>query len=133
MFETPEAVLDFLAEQWEHEKAAEAKHALRRREIEDVIAGIVGADETQPGTTKVEAGSRRVKITASLRHKVDGDKLQDVAKEHGMNEHLRTLFRWKPEINAAAWKAAAPSITDVLAQGITSTPARLSFKIETKE
>ena len=32
--------------------------------------------------------------------------LQEIAAEHGLEAHLSMLFRWKPEIDARAWKAA---------------------------
>jgi hypothetical protein len=79
-----------------------------------------------------DAGPRRlcVKIAGRIDRKVDGDKVQELAAEHGLTDHLSRLFRWKPEINMAAWKASDPSITQALAPAITAKPGRPSFAIE---
>ena len=54
----------------------------------------------------------------------------ELAAEHGLTDHLSTLFRWKPEINMAIWKAADESITKPLAAAITAKPGRPSFTID---
>jgi len=64
-----------------------------------------------------------------MNRKVDGDRIQEIATESGIAEHLGKLFRWKPEINSAAWIAADKSITNPLLGGITTTPGRASFNI----
>jgi hypothetical protein len=64
---------------------------------------------------------------------VDSEKLQELAAEAGLTDHLSTLFRWKPEIEMKAWKATDPSITSALADAITVTPGRPSFTITIKE
>ena len=64
-----------------------------------------------------------------MNRKVDSDKLQELAAENGLTEHLSTLFRWKPDIDAKAWKAADESITRPLMGAITTTPSRASFVI----
>jgi hypothetical protein len=56
-----------------------------------------------------------------------------LAAEAGLSDHLGSLFRWKPEINATAWKQADNSITNPLLGAITSTPGRTSFSITFKE
>ena len=62
--------------------------------------------------------------------KVDGDLLQDIAREKGLMDHLSTLFRWKPEIDAKAWKLADETVTKELAGAIVTTPGKPTFKIE---
>ena len=59
--------------------------------------------------------------------------MQELAAEFGLTDHLAKLFRWKPEINMAIWKAADESITKPLAAAITAKPGRPSFKIIPKE
>ena len=59
--------------------------------------------------------------------------MQELAAEFGLTEHLAKLFRWKPEINLAIWKAADESITKPLASAITAKPGRPSFTISHKE
>jgi hypothetical protein len=74
----------------------------------------------QPSATTWKAPKRRaarlcVKIAGRIDRKVDSDKLQELAAEHGLTDHLSRLFRWKPEISMALWKAADESITQPLA------------------
>jgi len=69
-----------------------------------------------------------------LNRKIDSGKLQDLAAEHGLSDHLSTLFRWKPELDMKSWRNADESITKPLLDAITTTPSRPSFAItNTKE
>jgi hypothetical protein len=68
-------------------------------------------------------------VEGRINRKVDADKLQAIAAEAGLTEHLSSLFRWKPEIAMSAWKAASPNITTPLLDAITATPGRPSFTI----
>ena len=121
-----------LYQQWLDAKAAEKKAMDERREIEDQLVADLGIPKTLDGTQNVEADGFKVKIVGRLDRKVNSDKLQDLAAEFGLTEHLSSLFRWKPEINASAWKSADPRITEPLLDAITSTNGRPSFTI-TKE
>jgi hypothetical protein len=73
-----------------------------------------------------------IKVSGRLDRKVNADKLQTLAGEAGLTEHLSSLFRWKPEINQAAWKSAHESITGPLLEAITTTSSRASFTITRK-
>jgi hypothetical protein len=121
-----------LYQQWLDAKAAEKKAMDERREIEDQLVADLGIPKTLDGTQNVEADGFKVKIVGRLDRKVNSEKLQDLAAEFGLTEHLSSLFRWKPEINASAWKSADPRITEPLLDAITSTNGRPSFTI-TKE
>jgi hypothetical protein len=122
--------LDDLIEQWRKAKETEAAAVEERRRIEDTIAVIVGLPEDFEGTLKL---SGILKITGRIDRKVDTDALQDLAREAGLTDHLSALFRWKAEINAKAWDAAAEAITRPLAGAITAKPGRPSFTITTKK
>jgi hypothetical protein len=122
--------LDDLIEQWRKAKQTEAEAVEQRRQIEDTIAVIIGLPEDFEGTLKV---SGILKITGRVDRKVDTDALQDLAREAGLSDHLSALFRWKAEINAKAWDAAADSITRPLAGAITAKPGRPSFTITNKK
>ena len=65
-----------------------------------------------------------------MNRKVDVDLLQEIAAEHGLEDHLGSLFRWKPELNVKAWQQADDSITLPLSGAITTKPGRPSFSIE---
>jgi hypothetical protein len=122
--------LDDLSAQWMDAKADEAIAVARRRTIEDRLVELLALDEGKEGTTnaKTEQGYA-IKIVGRMNRKVDADKLQELAAEHGLSEHLGSLFRWSADINAAAWKSAAPTITAPLLGAITTTPGRPSFSI----
>jgi len=121
-----------LYQEWLNAKAAEKAAMDERRSIEDKLVLSLGIPKTLDGTQNVEVDGFKVKIVGRLDRKVNSDKLQDLAAEYGLNEHLSSLFRWKPEINASAWKSADPRITEPLLDAITSTNGRPSFTI-TKE
>jgi hypothetical protein len=122
-----------LAQMWLRAKQAEKDATEDRRDIEDHIKKLARIAENLDGTETVEPGKFIIKIAGRIDRKVDGDKVQELAAEHGLTEHLATLFRWKPELNMSAWKAADETITGPLAGAITAKPGRPSFSITPKE
>jgi hypothetical protein len=121
-----------MAQEWIDAKAAETKAVEKRRALEDELnkaldIGILEGSETFKHDGYI------IKMVGRIDRKVDGAKVQELAAAHNLTEHLSTLFRWKPEINAAAWKNTNPAITDCLLDAITSTPGRTSFTITHKE
>lgn len=119
-------------QQWLDAKAAETAATKTRRDLEDAMVKTFGVAETLEGTLNFDADTYKVKIEGRINRKINADKLQELAAENGLSDHLASLFRWKPEINAFAWKAAKPEITTPLLDAITATPGRPSFTI-TKE
>lgn len=123
-----------LSQQWIAAKEAERAAMENRRAIEDQLLSLIGLPEAFEGTENAEApGGYKIKVVARMNRKVDSDRLQELAAEYGLSEHLASLFRWKPEINAAVWKATDASITTPLMEAITTTPGRPSFSIATEE
>jgi len=118
---------------WIAAKAAEQTALEWRREIEDCLAELLKIDPALDGTENVKHDVYAVKIVGRLNRKVDGDLLQELAAQAGLENTLPILFRWKPEINVAAWKNAADSITGQLSGAITTTPGRPSFSVTKKE
>lgn len=116
--------------QWLAAKEAERLAVEQRRAIEDQLIAELRVAETDEGTRTVEAGEYKVKITCRMNRRVDAEALQEIAAEYGITDHLGDLFRWKPEINAKAWKSADESITTPLLAAITTQPGRPSFAIE---
>lgn len=125
--------LNSLSEKWLAAKQAEAEAIAKRRDIEDQIKSHVGISDNLEGTGVLFPDHYTIKITGRIDRKVDSDKLQELAAEYGLTDHLSSLFRWKPEINMTAWKAADESITKPLAAAITAKPGRPSFSITPKE
>lgn len=125
--------LNELANMWLYAKEREGTATSDRRKIEDRIKSLVGVAENLEGTETVDQDQFTIKIVGRIDRKVDGDKVQELAAEFGLTEHLSSLFRWKPEINMAVWKAADEAITKPLAAAITAKPGRASFTITSKE
>lgn len=122
--------LNLLSAQWIEAKEAERAVMEHRRAIEDQLLSMIGLPESFEGTENAEApGGYKIKVVARMNRKVDADRLQEIAAERGLTEHLSSLFRWKPEINAAVWKASDAAITTPLMEAITTTPGRPSFTI----
>ena len=123
--------LETYARQWLEAKQAERISIERRRDAEDKLLSLIGISENLDGTETVETDSGyKLKIVGRMNRKVDGDRVQEIAAEEGLTEHLPSLFRWKPEVNMSAWKNADESITTPLLGGITTTPGRASFTIK---
>lgn len=122
-----------LYQQWLDAKAAEEAAIKARRALEDALAFELALPANLDGTSNFERDGYAIKVVGRINRKVDSDKLQTLAAEHGLTNHLTSLFRWKPEINATAWKAAALAITEPLLDAITSTPGRPSFTITKKD
>ena len=122
-----------LYQQWMEVKAAETEMTARRRAIEDEMAKSLQITEDWEGSYTMKDNGFKVNIKRAFTRKVDGKKLSAIADEFGLQDYLPTLFRWKPEIDMKAWKDAEPSVTEKLAQAVTTTPGRVSFKIEEEE
>lgn len=125
--------LEQATKDWLEAKEIEREALEARRIIEDHMLSLIGIPESLEGTETAESGNYVIKIVGRMNRKVDSDKLQELANENGLTEHLSSLFRWKPDVNLTAWKAADESITKPLLAAITTTPGRPSFTIISKE
>ena len=125
--------IEELAREWESAKAAEAKAVAIRRAIEDELTELLALPKDLDGSKNQDVGQYKIKVTGRLDRKINSDKLQELAQEAGLSDHLGSLFRWKPEINMTAWKAAHESITAPLLDAITTTAGRPSYAITRKD
>lgn len=121
-----------LYEKWLQAKAAEREAQEARRAVEDEIAAQLQLSPEEGSATYKREGYK-VKVTQRFNRSIDADLLQEIAAEHGISDHLASLFRWKPDINARAWSAASDEITRPLLGAITTKPGRPSFSIEKEE
>ena len=121
-----------LYQRWLDAKKLEAAVVAERRQLEDQMVAEFTIPKDLDGTVNHELDGYKIKIEGRINKKIDADKLQMLAAEAGLSEHLSSLFRWKPEINAKAWNSAAEAVTKPLLDAITSTPGRPTFTI-TKE
>lgn len=117
-------------QEWLDAKETERQAAEARRLIEDELIAELGIAETDEGSRTVKADGYKVKVTCRMNRTIDAEALQEIAAEAGLTAHLGELFRWKPEINAKAWKETDESITAPLLGAITTKPGRPSFSIE---
>ena len=118
-----------LYQRWLDAKKMETLAVAERRELEDQMAKQFNIPKDLDGTIKEELNGYTIRMEGRINKKIDADKLQLLAAEAGLSEHLSSLFRWKPEINAKAWGAAADAVTGPLLGAITSTPGRPTFTI----
>ena len=121
--------MNTLYQRWLDAKKLEATAVAERRELEDQMVAEFSIPKDLDGTLKREVDGYTIKMEGRINKKIDSDKLQMLAAEAGLSEHLSSLFRWKPEINAKAWGAAADAVTQPLLGAITSTPGRPTFTI----
>ena len=122
------------AAEWIAAKDLEKAAVKRRRELEDHLLSLIGIPENMEGTETVETdGSYEIKLTGRMNRKVDAEMLRELATDAGVSEHLGTLFRWKAEINTAAWLFVDAAITKPLLRAITTKPGRVSVSITKEE
>lgn len=124
--------MNTLYQRWLDAKKLEAAAVTERRQLEDQMAEEFGLPKDLDGTVNHQVDGYKIKMEGRINKKIDADKLQMLAAEAGISEHLSNLFRWKPEINVKVWNAAAEAVTGPLLGAITSTPGRPTFTI-TKE
>lgn len=128
-----ENAAELLSAEWLAAKEEESSAINRRREIENHLVKLLNIDPSLDGTINHEFGNFQVKIVGRLDRKVNGDLVQELARDHDLSDHLSSLFRWKPELNMPAWKSASDLITNPLLSAITTKPGRPSFSITAKE
>lgn len=119
-----------LYDKWLDAKDMEREATEFRRDIEDRLMQELNVNLTHEGPQTFEQEGYKVKATVRINRTIDSDRLQEIAAENGLSDHLGELFRWKPSINMTEWKKAAPEITQPLTQAITAKPGRPSFTIE---
>tara|TARA_R110000737_G_scaffold197330_1_gene217744 strand:+ start:1051 stop:1425 length:375 start_codon:yes stop_codon:yes gene_type:complete len=118
--------------QWLSAKADEKQAVEKRREIEDLLLEEFAPNPFE-GVKSISDSGYNLKLTGRMVRKIDSEKLQELAEESGLSEHLGSLFRWVPSINMAAWKATDKSITNSLLEAITTKEGRPSFSIIKEE
>lgn len=129
MIDNKMVMLENLSQSWINAKQTEQAAIDTRRAIEDELVRLLAVDPSEEGTDTRTIGLYDVKIVNRLTRKVDSDKIQEIAAEKGLSEHLSQLLRWKPEINMTVWKRSDERITKPLLGAVTTTPGRPSFTI----
>lgn len=125
--------LESLSAKWLEAKEYEQQAIEYRRSLEEQMTAALGIDEAFEGSKTLHEGGYKVVVKRSMTRKVDGDRLQEIAAEHGLEDYLSTLFRWKPDIDTKAWKAADEGVTKVLSGAITTTPGKPAYTVTKEE
>ena len=125
--------IEQLTHAWLTAKETERLAVETRRNAEDELIKFYNVNVADEGSHTFDMDSYKMRITCKLSRKIDSDKLQEIAAENGILDSLPILFRWKPEIANAAWKASTEQVRHRLSAAITSTPGRPTFTIEKKE
>ena len=119
--------------EWLDAKEAERQATEARRLLEDQMIKSLDLPEYGESSQTIKRDGYKIKVTYRMNRSINAEALQEIAAETGLTEHLASLFRWKPEINAKAWKDAAPEITTPLLDAITTKPGRPSFAVEAND
>jgi len=118
-----------LYEAWLEAKARETVAVADRRKLEDQMVVAFHVPKNLDTTISHEIDGYKIKLEGRINKKIDAEKLQVIAAEAGLSEHLSALFRWRPELNTVQWKSCSEEIKQVLSGAITSTPGRPTFTI----
>ena len=119
-------------EEWIEAKEDERAATAHRRILEDRMIKSLDVGDQLEGVKNFEIDDFKIKITGRMNRKVNGDLLQEIALEAGLQDHLSSLFNWRPTINMRLWKSADSAITKPLMGAITTTAGRPSFSISHK-
>jgi hypothetical protein len=123
-----------LYQAWLNAKQTEETAVKVRRDLEDKMVKDFNISSTMEGTKNITTSEGfTVKIIGRMTRKVNAERLQELAAEHGLSDHLASLFKWTPTIVSDQWESADPSITEPLLDAITTTAGRPTFKIIVKE
>jgi len=127
-----ESETEQLATAWIAAKEAELQAKDTRREIEERLAPLVGVENLE-GEKSFQRFDFNFKVVTRPIEKIDIVALKKIALRNGTTEHLTKLFRWKAEVNRAAWNATEARITEPFKDAIIKTLGRPSFTIKHKE
>jgi hypothetical protein len=123
-----------LYQAWLNAKQTEETAVKVRRDLEDQMVKEFNVAANMEGTKNFPTpDGYLVKIVGRMTRKVNAERLQELAAEHGLSDHLASLFKWTPTIVSDQWESADPSITEPLLDAITTTAGRPTFKIIVKE
>jgi len=119
-----------LALKWLEAKKYEQMATDTRRALEDEMTALLKIPESLDGVSNNKIDGFVIKVTGRIDKKVNSELLQELAFENGLSDHLSSLFRWTPTINASVWNKATDDIKKPLMGAITAKPGRPTYKIE---
>jgi hypothetical protein len=120
--------MNSLYAQWlELKRREDEARALRNALEVEMSAGI---PDDWEGSKTWEDGPYKIKASRKFNRKVDRNRVRDISAQFGLEEYTNVLFRWKPEIDAKAWKGADETVTKLFSDAITTTPGKVGFVVE---
>lgn len=120
--------MNSLYAQWLELKRREDEAKVLRQALEARMSE--GIPDEWEGSKTWSEGAYKIKASRKFNRKVDGNRVRDISAQYGLEEYTNVLFRWKPEIDAKAWKSADETITKLFSDAITTTPGKVGFVIE---
>ena len=120
--------MNSLYAQWLELKRREDEAKVLRQALEVEMSQ--GIPDDWEGSKTWEDGSYKIKASRKFNRKVDGGRVRDISAQFGLEEYTNVLFRWKPEIDAKAWKVAVETVTKLFSDAITTTPGKVGFVVE---
>ena len=120
--------MNSLYAQWLELKRREDEARALRNALEAKMGE--GIPDDWEGSKTWSDGPYKIKASRKFNRKVDPVAVRKIADTYGMTDYIDVLFRWKPEIDAKAWKGADETITKLFSDAITTTPTKVGFSIE---
>ena len=120
--------MNSLYAQWLELKRREDEARALRQALEVEMSQ--GIPDDWEGSKTWSDGPYKIKASRKFNRKVDPVAIRKIADTYGMTDYIDVLFRWKPEIDAKAWKSADETITKLFSDAITTTPTKVGFSIE---
>ena len=123
--------MNALIEEFLLAKRLEDEAKERRIEAEQAILAELYTLKPE-GQTKVKESGYTITVTTSFNRRIDGSVLGAIS-DHIPKHLLDQAIRWKPEVNLTGLRylqTANPDTYAILAQAITTTPAKPSIRIE---
>ena len=86
-----------LYQRWLDAKKLEATAVAERRELEDLMVETFAIPKDLDGTVNHQVDGYKIKMEGRINKKIDADKLQMLAAEAGLSEHLSSLSGGSPK------------------------------------
>jgi len=125
--------LEELSQAWLKAKAAEEEAKAARVAVEEKIEETLQIPKNFEGSKTHEIENFKLRISRKNSQKVDSKKLVEIATQKKLEPFLQKLFRWKPEIKKKDWDRAKAAVRLAFSEAITTTPGKVSIKVEENE
>lgn len=125
--------LEELSQAWLKAKADEEEARAARVAVEEKIEEALQIPESFEGSKTHETKNFKLRISRKNSQKVDSKKLVEIATQKKLEPFLQKLFRWKPEIKKKDWDRAKAEVRLAFSEAITTTPGKVSIRVEENE